>query len=803
MINPKRFLSSTALLLSCLMLSGCSGKESGQPTTDQTPGQSEETFDWKMEGFAVGGEVEKKQRLWVTEYIPWTHEMVVVEEGKEALYPSYVSTQAYGDRIYQLYAVINPSDPDAQAIRWILEIYDTETMSSSVRELSFEDLGEENPPKNYYALKAMDLTAEDSFVFQWVEIEKNSEDLFRQSANRMIYFNPQGDIYKVDLLDAYLEKGIAKDKYSSNVSFQACCVCDGTGNTYHKARLSRYGYTQLYVMDKQGAVLLEYIGTSDQAIEDPMRTESGNLIYPVYDAAAHSYSFFWPDVETGEMRVLCTLNDIKDSKQRIKRLYGMQGNIVYYEIYDGIVAWDVKSGNRTLVLSYQENGISDKYSTMLVFREGQSPLLRLFWESRDDGDEDWLAPLSEESVQKEDALRVVDLVNSGVGSRQMSECAALVSRKDMNQTVLYQKTGNDADSFRTEIMAELAAGNGPDILYVSRADMALLYELGLLADLRELVPMETLEDLWPGAVSMGTVDGMLAGLPLSIVSANSLVVARDTWEKDTWQLEDIISLMDEGLLYNAVYYNVNLPDSDIWFHPWGATNVLVQNCLEDSFLIDWKKRECHFEDERFVHLLELFKGSSDYLSDDTGGWSHGGKSIAEVHFGSHMYAEDFDVLVDREDGHYVGYPTYGNGGNYFENPGILVVNANIKDKRKIETFLEYCLGDYIQGLCERPLSDIIDTAFTVRRYHTEDIEMTPEGEYIWHNVKLSVMEDGTTSLHRAIDFLESCVPSPAVYPDIQKLISEELEAYYNSDRSASETADIIDRRVQVYLDEEN
>lgn len=797
-IASKTHVFLITLLLSCALLSGCGDNP-----------EKEETVDWKTEGFAVSGEVEEKQKLWVTEYIPWTHENVVVEDGKETLYPSDISPRAYGDKIYQLNTIYNPSDPNYQAIRWILEIYDTKTMSSSVRELSCEQLGEDDSLPNHYILKAMDLVEEDSYVFQWVEIEKNSEELSRQAANRMIYLNPQGDIYKVDLLDTYLEKGIAKDTFESQVLIPACCVCDDAGNTYHKARFSRYGYTQLYVMDKDGAVLMEYIGALDQAIEDPMRTESGELIYPVYDGAAHSYSFIWPDTETGEMRVLCTLNDIRNSKQRIKQLYGIQGNIVYYEISDGIVAWNIKSGSRTLVLSYRENGISDKFTTMLVLREGQPPLLRLSWKSHDDGDEDWLAPLSEEPVQREDPIRVAALVSDSVGSSQVSECCALVSRKDMNQTFLYQKVGPDADAFRTKIMAELVAGNGPDILYVSRADMARLQELGLLADLRELIPQETLEDLWPGAVSMGTVDGMLAGLPLCITEAKTLAVTWDTWEKDTWQLEDITALMDEGRLYSSVYY----PYQQLYFGTWRIGYDLAECMLADSFLIDWEKRESHFEDKRFIHMLELVERFwkrvwdgeySALLSDDTGSWFHGGKNIVYISINYHKNIEEFGVMEDKEGAHYVGYPTNGGSCSYLNTSGMLVVNANIKNKEKIEMFLKYCFEDKIQGVCDM-LPFCADPAFSVRRFHTEEIEQTSEGEYFWRGVKLSVMEDGTTSLHRAISFLESCVPSPAFDPNIIKIIDEELYVYrdINNNRSVEETAKIIDSRVQVYLDEGN
>lgn len=775
------FLSVMLLFLTTLLLSSCGKKDDVSPTAEQS-----EAVDWKTEGFAVSGDIEESQKYWVAEYIPWKHENVVIDPETEA-FPSenHLLPRVYDGRIYSMNTVINP--PYFQATRWILEIFDTGTMSSSVREISYEQLGEENTPRRC-SLTGMDVINEDSFVFQWMELDTNSDNLYHQTVSRMIYVNPEGT-HKTDLWDTYLEKEIARDDPQEFIAFPVgYCVCDGAGNTYQKAGLTKRGYTALYVTDRDGAILLEYKGTPEQVIEDPMRTEGGELIFPVYDRKEYCYYFMWPDTETGKMRKLGTI----DESTQIRQLFCMQGNIIYYETSDGIVTWDIKSGNRTLAFNYRDNGIPDGYQTMLVLKEGQAPLLRLYRNE----DEDWLAPLSEEPILNADAIRVADLVGSGTGSRQVSECASLVSRKDLNQTVIYERSKQDAETFRTQIMAELMAGKGPDVLYVSRSDMALLQDMGLLADLNGLISQETLNGLWPGVIRMGTLDGKLAGLPGNITTARGMAVARDTWSKDTWQLEDIIALMADGSLESALYY----PGPQWYFAPYATAKWLIQDSLEDSFLIDWEKRESHFEDERFIRLLEMTKDRRDNPSDDTKSWFHGGKSIAFFTISSRdIY--DFGVLADREGGNYVGFPTTGESGNYMESSGMLVVNINAQNKEGIGVYLSYFLGKDIQGICGTEI--MADTTLSVCRFSTEEIEQSPEGEYLWRGEKLSVMEDGSTSLHRAIAFLESCVPAPAQHPELMTIISEELTVYYEGGNNARRTAEIIDSRIQLYLDEQN
>ena len=80
---------------------------------------------------------------------------------------------------------------------------------------------------------------------------------------------------------------------------------------------------------------------------------------------------------------------------------------------------------------------------------------------------------------------------------------------------------------------------------------------------------------------------------------------------------------------------------------------------------------------------------------------------------------------------------------------------------------------------------------------------TPEGGYLWRDLELEVLRDGTTSLHHAEAFLESCVPGSGEHTELSRIIYEELEAMYAGNKSPGQTAEIIDSRIQMYLDEGN
>ena len=227
-------------------------------------------------------------------------------------------------------------------------------MNCSIREITYEQLGQEKQQTGDIFLVGMDVVRGGDYVFQWTETARNEQNLSHQTVSRMIYSNLGTEVSAVDLWESYLEKNIATEEfYESTVIPQGYCVCDSEGNTCIKTGENQNGYTELYVFDRAGQAVMEYRCDAEQGIGERMRMESGELVFPVLDPHEENYTFLWPDTSTGEMRKLGQLS----SSQQIEKLYGMQGNSVYYQVSEGIIKWDIQSGKRNLVFSFRENGV--------------------------------------------------------------------------------------------------------------------------------------------------------------------------------------------------------------------------------------------------------------------------------------------------------------------------------------------------------------------------------------------------------------------------------------------------------------
>lgn len=786
----KKRISVLLVFLVLTILSSC-----GRPgdVTPQPESETErEAAQWKTEGFAAPGKLENEQIFWTEQYLPWEHKSQDSADGSEELI--HLDYGVCGELFWHFGMERGADEVDVLGpeAEYVLEIYDTANGECAVKRFSPGELGLEG--KLGY-LDSMDMLDEEHYVFRWVDWEQNEEGMYCQTVDSMVYTDLADKLQIVDVREIYLEKGIYQEVCAEQRTWQSLnWRCDGKGNicvTDYKEDGSR-GF---YLFDQSGEILLEFEGTSKQNLVDPLRTPEGELILPVYDETEKCYEFLWADAAAGELRSLARM---ETPIPCIGQMYGMLGDDIYYRSWamseEGIVKWNIKSGRRVQVFDFQTAGLDTGYRTMLALREGQPPVLRLT-KFKDGKPREWIAALALERTVADGAIRVANLATDGYES-YLTECARLASMETPDFHYEYEDAS--AQEARDRILIELSQGKGPELLFVSPEDMYMLEEKGLLLDIGELIPGQLQEELLPGAIEIGTIDDRFLGMPMA-VTAETLAVAADTWPEDTWRLEDVIELMDEGKLTGAIrspYVGMN-----DYVSPSLTVLTLVGDSLGDSFLIDWEKGESHFDDERFIRLLELTGTDMSGVHQDTDTWLNGGKDFLWGYFPFTADFLNFFAHMEEEGGRIVGFPTEGDCGSYLKANGVLVVNANIAHKEAAAYYLQTLLGDEVQ-------LKISMLGLSVRKLSPENYIVEEEdGRLVylggWHAPEMPVFEDGTTSIHRAKTFLESCAAAPPRDTQIIRIIAEELSAMYAENKYPRTAADIIDSRVQLYLDEQS
>lgn len=496
-------------------------------------------------------------------------------------------------------------------------------------------------------------------------------------------------------------------------------------------------------------------------------TEQGEILFPVINEEKNETEIQMLDHQNHNL-VLGTITD-----DFVLQLLGMHKNVLYYENLNGIVAWNVTDGKRTMALSFRENGIDQTFERRMVVKEDGMPVLLLF-----NQDKTWIAPLCEKQLARENQITIADLVNDYSGRRMLTEWAVAVGKEDRNIRLTYEGAKGDPETYKQKIFAELAADEGPDLLYVSRADFLNLQRNGVAAELTDMIDRSILSDVWPAVIELGTVDEKLYGMPGSLMAV-SIALPKGIREQESWTLEDMVALMECGKLQNTLYY----PAVGTNFAPLAVTRSLTERT---NWLIDWENGECHFKDSIYPRMLRALGFETVPKGEEDSAFGKGNRMVF-VDLSDDDFEYYNEVLLQGE---LIGFPTEEGIGNYMDTRGILVVNARSKNMEQVKRFLASFWDDSVQS-----------DGISPYRYNDSEATRTEEGEFVWREHKLESLPDGKTTLHVMIDFLNSCRPAPMMADEIDAILYEELDAMYQEKKKPEDVVDIINSRVQLYLDE--
>ncbi len=730
------------VFLSALLLGGCSGgeREGVQESPDSSAVQQEMTYTVgkvNLSNAVVGEGMRKDTQLYAEEFFPWDP-CEMEEEHRDAV-------RILGDRMYLMECSFGGGQGKA-----LVTVTDGAGECRERLEVTAESLG----AMAGSMIVDMDVRGEGEYAFLTAKLEDPAKP--KALGYELFLTDGEGEVQRhTDLTASYLEEG--------GLAFygQVQCLVDGAGCSY-------VGYgSMLLAADETGKSVLRQDFGENGSVGSPVRDGDGILYFPVYDGESlHPRIVFW-DARAQELRTLASL------PEDVYRLYGIAGSRVYYETEEGVVCWDTTDGERELVFALRENGFDSRTATYLLLAEGKLPVLLV-----DGREEGWRVLLSAEKPEPGATLQVVSLLGEYEPGK---EGAAIASR--MNPSCQFSWESYEDESGRDRALAELTAGKGPDILYLSIQDMELLAEKGALLDLGELIGQETLDALFPAALGLGTRDGVLWGVP-DEMRVYTLVTTRDIWPEDSWSLADIWKLVQENAGLEGIVAGGER------YTPYDLIRALVGMDLAHSPFLDWEKGECRFEEEGFAALLELAKETGTITDPDLSGadaWLAEGRILAVdpaviTRFSLYTYLQQ----KVGEDCFFVGYPSETGEGNLVSANGVFVVNKNCADRRAAGIYLETLLGESVQKKKENRM----ESELSVRRLHREPGEwMTPQelrqvGE--WQSFQ---------------EFLESCVPLEEAPKGLQEIFDQEISDYMDGDYSAAQAAQNLDNRVQLYLDE--
>jgi ABC-type glycerol-3-phosphate transport system substrate-binding protein len=567
--------------------------------------------------------------------------------------------------------------------------------------------------------------------------------------------------------------------------------------------ISIEGETQIVLVDVSGKLAEAGVGTSNLYVSDFTVNNKGFAYIKIGMDAVYAF-----DLSSGEI-----VSDFEPDSKDTKSDYGFDSLSIYRDI-DGvcITVADLPASGVNLNEITKLFPVSDTQFLLSGYTGDQIGIPKLYI----------LTKVDPEDVPDKSIIKVAAVVDDLYLPEYITKFTAShpeyqIEYKPYTEDMYAQ--GKAIDDALNALNTDLAAGNVPDVLLIDRRmNYGNYVRKGLFTDLYPLIdadPDYSREEFLKPFLSALETDGKLYSLAPAF-SADTLIGKTSIFGEKKGQC------LDELEAAAAKIHGASL---------FGSPN---RDYFTDSFLmrmyrrfVDEEKGVCSFDSPEFISLLEYAKTlpppapdaepymSSTWWPDETGDYR---ENIALVQAGSFMTFRDVVAIEKMDYGEpitFLGFPN-SSGGTGIQayarlETAIMDKASNPDGAWEFVKGLQTYSHDLFHTLGYQPLwyfpalvseLDIAAKNATIPafEYLPQTGERMPRQSWLGpdltdlpvnteaDNAKIYELFDNIDSIRRDI-------------PAIRNIIKEETATYFASDKSAEETAAMIQNRATTYLEE--
>lgn len=425
-----------------------------------------------------------------------------------------------------------------------------------------------------------------------------------------------------------------------------------------------------------------------------------------------------------------------------------------------------------------------------------------------------------------DLPQKTQIVIGSLYDNQELQAAAVAFNKQSDTYHVSIKTYIDNNNWNENTYKDAITSMNNDI--TSGSSCPDIIDLSSLGNVEQLAGKGVFEDITPylekssslnkddyleNILDSNTYNGVLVGIPFSFYLNTIVGKTSDVGEEMGWTLDEMIEYANEN------------PDALLF--DYAQKSSILYCCLafnQDEF-IDWSTNQCNFDSEEFKKLLAFvadFPDEFDWQADErsTPRKIQEGDVLLDT-----MGVSDFESVqvypaMFGEPVTFIGYPTMdGSNGCMLNSNGALGISSKSQNKDGAWAFIESYLSRssderFSWGFPTRKseLDRKIEEATKVT-YLTdengepildEDGNPIPEGgvssvgygdwDYTYH----SVTEEEAALVKQLI---EAARPAASTDDQMITIITEEAEPFFKGQKSVDDVVNVIQSRIQLYLNE--
>ena len=649
-----------------------------------------------------------------------------------------------------------------------------------------------------------------------------------------LFMDEEGNIYMLSSVYNYNEKtGASNTKY-----YMAELAEDGSlsghvelkpglkkneelylGGTavYEDEKLITFSDQKIYIFNKDGS--LAKTAESDNYIDSIFTANNGKIYIMNYNGICGL------DTDTGNFGETIDLGDriiynIKNVKQ------GKDG-IVYLNNDDGLYECDLSKNKLELLFNWINVDInSNNILDFQMMEDGSLIVLSTLSNYNDSGKGGSTSSVEIASVNKKK-------YSEARQKKRLTLAASYISQPLKEEILKYNKGSEDyhieIKSYNTyedpqkQMNLDIISGDIPDIIELSGLSKSMYIKKGMLADLYPFIEKDDeikKEDFVDSVINTIEHNGKLYYMPTQF-SVNALVGSKKVFgDMEGWTYEEMEEKY-KSMPKNGVFMQGMTSD---WF---------IQNMLSSQMkdFIDFETGEVNLDSEEFVHMLEFsknFQTTDQYIKEqNANGWQNEDRSEL-INSGrlllSDMYLYDFsdiqvnEKLYKKQGGYTVISQPSKDRNNKLSMTSVdacLSISENCDDKDGAWEFLrrlysydfqKQASGSYGLPVRKDALEKKMEYAMATKAYKDDDgTQVTPiDDSYTIDSFTVNIKP--YTKAH--MDLFRTIVGRigkesnyDTYFNDISEIITEETKALYAGDKTAKETAEILQSRVKIYVSE--
>lgn len=376
----------------------------------------------------------------------------------------------------------------------------------------------------------------------------------------------------------------------------------------------------------------------------------------------------------------------------------------------------------------------------------------------------------------------------------------------------YMSASNDYEAGLTQLNTDIISGNAPDMVDLSNGSMKQYIAKGILEDLSPFLEKDAelkREDYLENVLKAYEVDGKLYAIPPYFYLQTVVAKTADVGERTSISMAELIDMVK------------NLPEGTELYEYGTKSTILMYNTMMNmDEYVDWSTGECKFNGEEFINALEF----ANYFDEDYN-WDEERPSTPErLQNGTLLMLNtgisavtDYQMtkLLFKEPITFIGFPTSKENGSFLSGTGgVLGMSAKSKNKEGVWEFLRIAITKESQeksgnrGRWGFPImKSALELQFTeaMKEDYYEDADgnqiKQPKTSWSYDGYDMEIYAATEEEIKEVRSLIESIDTQYQYDEQMNAIISEEAAAFFEGQKNAKEVADIIQSRVQIYVNE--